>query len=490
MRMADRLAAYQAEVWSDPLGWIQTALGCSTLWSRQRQIVEAVRDHPLVAVASANAVGKTFVASCLVPMFLEAFAPGYVITTSSSWANVEKALWPCIRKLLARAPAKLGGEVLKTQWQRGDLWGAFAVSVDKPENFGGFRTDNGILVIVDEASALQDEIMDAIMGLHAGGGRVLLIGNPLRPAGPFYDAFQSSKWHTFAISAEESPNVVEGRKVIPGLATREWLEARADEWGEDSATYQSRALGRFPTASEDTVLPFDLIMSAVENESVQPTGEPMGGVDVARYGSDESGICISRNGYVGDGDMEMWRKESVTYTAGRVQDVLRRNGVESTLDNPRASRRQAVGVDDSGVGGGVTDLLRDRGYNPIPITNGSPALAKDRYANWITEAWFLFKKLLEERRVRIPNDPVLITQLRGRRRGYTGDGMLILESKEAARNKGKKSPDRAEIVIYSVVLALCSTPWREQEEFWVMGPTEKPRAIYAEELARAGEGTR
>lgn len=482
-----QLRVYQDAIWRDPLGWIAQALGITTLWERQREIVLAVRDHPLVAVASANAVGKTYVAALLVPLFLEAFSPAYAITTSSSWANVEKALWPCIRRMLRNARVDLGGMPLNTQWQRGDLWGAFAVSVDKPENFGGYRTDNGALIVVDEASALQPEIHEAIMGLYAGGGRVLMIGNPLRPMGPFYDTFGSDKWHTFHISAFESPNVVQGRKVIPGLATMDWIEDMAREWGEDSSTYQARVLGEFPTASEDTVLPFDLIQAAAENESVLAEGDPMLGVDVGRYGSDESGCCTSRNGYVADTDMVTWRKRAVTYTAGRVQELARLAGIVSRTDDPGAKRGyQAIGVDDSGVGGGVTDILRERGYDPIPITNGSAAVNGDRFANWITEAWFEFKKLLTEQRVRIPNDPVLIGQLRERRYGYTADGKLILEGKESLRRRGGKSPDRAEIVIYSVVLGLCNTPWRTQEPVWVMGPSEPRRVLYAEDLARAG----
>jgi hypothetical protein len=46
----------------DPVGFITERLG-EHVWSKQRQIAEAVRDHRRVAVPSAHETGKSFIAA-------------------------------------------------------------------------------------------------------------------------------------------------------------------------------------------------------------------------------------------------------------------------------------------------------------------------------------------------------------------------------------------------------------------------------------------
>ena len=242
---ADRVYAYQEQVWRDPLDWLEGVLDVH-LWSRQAQIAEAVRDHPRVCVPSSNAVGKSFLAACLAIWYLEATCPGYVVITGASWTGIEKVVWPWISRFLARAPV-LGGDLISTEWRRGPHWGAFSVSTAEEERIAGFRTEHGVFVIVDEASQLSQPIHDAIVGLSASAGsRVLYIGNPLRTVGPFRDAARSADWHTISISALESPNVLAGEEVIPGLATRKWVAQCRREWGTESAAYYARVLGEFP----------------------------------------------------------------------------------------------------------------------------------------------------------------------------------------------------------------------------------------------------
>ena len=55
---------------------------------------------------------------------------------------------------------------------------------------------------------------------------------------------------------------IEGRTVIPGCVTREWVESRKREWGEDSPLFEGRVLGRFPTESDDTLIQLGWIENA------------------------------------------------------------------------------------------------------------------------------------------------------------------------------------------------------------------------------------
>ncbi len=251
----ENVASWQAGVWADPVGYVNAMFGIE-LWSKQAEVLEAIRDHPRVAVPSCNAAGKSFLSACAAHVFSEARAPSYVVITGASWTGIEKVVWPWIHKLHNAALSPLGGELLNIEWKRGLQWGVFSVSPNQPERFAGFRTENGVMVIVDEASSLDRDIHEAILGLTASyGSRILYIGNPLRTTGPFYDACEGSakeNWKVIPISAFDTPNVDTGRNIIQGLATKEDVQSLKIELGENSAAYSARVLGEFPATGENS----------------------------------------------------------------------------------------------------------------------------------------------------------------------------------------------------------------------------------------------
>jgi len=441
----EAVADYQAAVWRDPIGWIYTVLGAE-LWGRQAEIAEAVRDHPRVAVRSANAIGKSFLAACLTTWFLEAHCPGYVITTSSAWRGIEKVLWPEIRRVIRRANYPMGGELLKTEWRRGDQWAAFGVSADQPENFAGFRTEGGVFVIVDEASAIEPEIMEAIIGLSASAGsRILLIGNPLRPSGPFYDAFKSPAWKCLHIGAMECPNVIARDEIIPGLATAEWVEERKLEWGESSPAYQARVLGEFPSEGEDCLIPLAWAEHAMETLAA-PMGEKRMGVDVARFGNDRTVLAV-RHGRVLT-HIESYQGRDLMQTCGVVIATAQAQGI------PPAQ----IYLDDGGLGGGVTDRLREQGFPIVAVNFGAQAREQQRFANCRSEMyWHLRDNMNPEnpKSVQIPKRySALAYECASMKYGYTSKGQIQIESKDNIRKRIGRSPDLAD------ALALTFAPTR------------------------------
>jgi len=437
---------YQAGVWADPVGFIEYALGV-TLWSKQREIAESVRDHPLVAVRSGHGIGKSKLAACLAIWFLETACPGYVVTTSSSWMGIKNVLWPEIRSTLSYAPARhiLTPAPLMLQWARGEQWGAFGVSAEKPENFAGFRTENGIFIIVDEASALALPIYEAIIGLTAtAGSRVLLIGNPLRPEGPFYEAFSSPEWACHHVSSTDCPNVLEGRDVIPGLANRKWVEERKEEWGERSPAYRARVLGEFPESAEDVLIPLHWAEAALGRVPLS-SGTLRAGVDVARFGADRTVLLVRRGGNVLH--LEIHEKEDTMATAGRVKAMIEDRGI------PPAN----VSVDDAGLGGGVTDRLREQGLGVNAVTFGSKPIDTVRFMNVRAECYWL----LREAFIEDATDPICIPQEYSAlarecaiaHYGYNSAGKVKIESKDEIKKRLRRSPDLADALALSYAAA-------------------------------------
>ncbi len=437
---------YQQGVWADPVRWIREALGVK-LWRKQRQIVRAVRDNPFVAVRSGHSVGKSKLAACIVIWYLEAVAPAYAVTTSSSWKGITNILWPEIRRTLRQAPARESflPAPLTVEWRRGEQWGAFGVSAKVPENFSGFHTENGALVVVDEASAAPREIYDSIMGLMTTeGSRLVLFGNPLRPEGPFYEAFSSPRWTTFHISTLDSPNVIAGREVVPGLASRQWVEDRKAEWGEGSAAYRARVLGEFPESAEDLLIPLHWAEAAIDRVAM-PGGQLHAGVDIARFGSDRTVLIIRRGGKIEH--VETHVKEDTMTTAGRVKAMIEDWGIAPGN----------VSVDDAGLGGGVTDRLREQGVHVNAVNFGAGALDSERFANMRAECYWLLREAFRDDAVEpvcIPKEHAnLARECSIAHYGYTSAGKVKLEPKDDIKRRLGRSPDLADGLALSYVAA-------------------------------------
>jgi hypothetical protein len=102
-------------------------------------------------------------------------------------------------------------------------------------------------------------------------------------------------------------------------------------------------------------------------------------------------------------------------------------------------------VDDTGVGGGVTDILRTYGAKVVPINFGSAPTDKDKYVNFADQLWFDFAEKINE--VSIPDDQKLMEELSGRLYGYDNRSRKKIESKEDFRKRYGRSPDRADALL-------------------------------------------
>lgn len=433
--------------WSqDPVGYVREVLHVEP-WLKQRQILEAVRDHRRVAVRSCHHSGKTFNAAAIVHWFCRNFDPALVITTAPTDRQVRKQLWHEVGQHHRRG--QLSGtlntlELLVSATQR-----AYGFSTNEPDRFQGWHEQN-ILVVVDEASGVPEEIYEAIEGtLTSSNSRLLLIGNPTFPGGTFYNAFRSPLYEKFHISAFDVPDHL----LSPG-----WKEERRIEWGEESPVYQVRVLGEFPDQAEDALIAMRWVTAAMErgqdergddlaragagagdssNHLPAGGGDVVVGVDVARYGGDESVAIVRRGHYVAD--IVTWRGNDTMFTAGRVGAIARQWNARS------------INVDEIGIGAGVLDRLREDGFPAVGINVGEAAWDSEHYANRRAEIFFALQERFKTGEISLPEDSTLLAQLTSLKFVYTPQGKLKIESKEDMRKRGLPSPDRAD----ALALAFC-----------------------------------
>lgn len=432
----------------EPVIFIKEVLGID-LWSRQAEIAESVRDNSRTSVRSASAVGKTLVSACITLWFLCAFRPATVLTTGKSFRQIKEQLWREIRAKHAQAKIPIGGEITQTSLTLADNWFAFGFSTDEPDRITGFHNKH-VLVIVDEACGVSDEVYGAIENpLAAGFTRLLLLGNPTQSVGKFRDSFASPIYKGFHISAFDTPSFT-GEGDYPFLISKEYVEQKREEWGEDNPLYEVYIKGDFPSGETDRLIPFGLAETAIYRD-IKPDKEDIIaiGVDTARFGEDENALYVRRGNKVID--KAFWKKSDTEATIGHIVHILK-------------EYEGAVVNIDEGYNPGVVDGLKAQHYTVNGISfQGKPKNSK-LYANIRAEMFWNLADKFKAGDIQIPNDKLLLKQLTDiKKKPLNRYDQIIIESKDDMKARGLKSPDRAD------ALALCfmSPVGREPSVRWI-----------------------
>lgn len=444
----------------DPVTWANDILGIH-LWSRQREIAESVRDHPRTAVRSGHGVGKTMVAAVVALWFLDTHQASRVITTATKWSQVEKLLWHEISQLLKRGRDRpqaktrpiFAGIALQVELRLPD--GRYAIGLSsKPENSESFAGHHAphILVIYDEASGVHRSIFEVGEGyMTTDGARALLIGNPTRSDGEFFDAFNSKRgdYNCIHVSALESPAITgedAPPEAIAALTGRAWVESRAKAWGKDSVLYAVRVLGNFAKKATNTVIDLGVVEDAQARDlPADSTHDPVViSCDVARFGDDETVIAERVGQRARILEQYIGRKPAVTATGAATGDLVQTAGRISqyAARHPRAHVR--IVVDDTGVGGGVTDILRNDGWDVTAFNGGEQAHRPLKFPNRRSELWFMVAAQLED--IDLDDDDQLAADLVAPQYGYDLKMRKVVERKEETKKRLGRSPDRADAI--------------------------------------------
>lgn len=416
----------------------------------QGLVASDVANYPKVAVKSGQGVGKTALEAGLIIWFLVCRPYSKVIATAPTMQQLYDVLWAEISKWLNSSKVKALLTWTKTKvYMNGDSerWFATAKTATKPENMQGFHEEH-MMIVVDEASGVVDPIMEAILGTLTGeDNKLLLMGNPNRIDGTFYDAFNKDrdKFRTHTVSSRSSKRT-----------SKDNIAMLESKYGVDSDVVRVRVDGNFPKGALDSFISLETVElalgSKISQEEVTASKVLHVGCDVARFGDDKTVISprISTKVF----PFRKFVKKSTMETAGNVLRCCK----EYMNLYPNITQC-IIKVDDAGVGGGVTDRLkevvREEGlpYQVIPVNNGDAA-TDDYYFNLGGQIWGHIKELLEvnfsnnmqgkETQIELPNDPEMIKQLSVRKYHMTSKGKIQLESKKEMKERGLGSPDTAD----------------------------------------------
>lgn len=422
-------------------------------------------ENPKVTIKSGQGVGKTSLEAVALLWFLTCFPHARIVATAPTKQQLHDVLWSEVAKWQERSPfLKALLKWTKTYiYVRGyeKRWFATARTATKPENMQGFHEDN-MLFIIDEASGVADPIMEAILGTLSGGNnKLLMCGNPTRTAGTFHDSFHKSRWmyKCRTVSSEDSSRT-----------SKDNIKALIERFGYDSNVVRVRVRGMFPKQEDDVFIALHLLEVAAKLEVAEVSEDEDNtpdridiGVDVARFGNDDTVIAQKIDNQIPD--LLVKHGQNTMRTVGDVVHMYR-----ILLEAyPNYNDYVYVKIDDTGVGGGVSDRLRELQEDPkehlenmviVPVNFAKKApksKSARHYDDIVTWMWANVRELLEAGETKLPDDSILIGEFSTRKYHFLSNGKQRLESKEELKKRGLTSPDRADAV------ALACMPVRKKE---------------------------
>lgn len=421
----------------------------------QLKALRKFQESKRLSIRALHGVGKTGLAAFVVLWFAltrDVDSDWKVITTASSWRQLEKYLWPEIHKwvkllkweLIGRPPIRKGYDLLKLNIKL-NTGAGFAVASDNHEYIEGAHADS-ILYVFDESKAIPEETWDAAEGAFSTAGAdmdssreafLLSISTPGEPRGRFFD-IQSKKagfldWTTMHMTLEHA---IEQQRV-----SKEWVENRRKQWGETSALYQNRVKGEFAQSSEDSVCPLALIEAAVNRWKKIPREElkiVQIGFDPARFGGDRS-VAAFRHGNTIT-SLNRWSKKDTMFSTGKLV----------SFNNINKNIRFLIDV--IGLGAGIYDRAKEKGLKVTAYNAASATKKRDRskefgFVNKRSAGWWMMRELLEDGEIALPDDELLIGDLAAPKWTVTSGGKIKVDSKDDMKKLLGRSTDDADAVI-------------------------------------------
>ena len=400
---------WQAEVLND--------IGTGTI-----EASEALR----LAVTSGHGIGKSALVAWIILWAMSTRPQLAGVVTANTGAQLSDKTWRELALWHKRAINSHWFRWTATKFYQIDhpeTWFVSAIpwSKERPEAFAGLHAED-VLMLFDEASAIDDVIWETAEGAMTTPGAIwCAFGNPTRNSGKFHGCFHKMR-HRW------KPRQIDSRtaKMANKVQLDQWIE----DYGEDSDFVRIRVRGIFPRAGSCQLIGSDLVEAATCRHLKQDAylhAPKVLGVDVARFGEDQSVIAARQGLYLAP--LKKYRQIDTMTLAGLVAQEM--------------DREQAVMVfvDQGGVGAGVVDRLHQLGrHNVVGIDFGGSAINPFLHLNKRTEMWCGMRDWLQN--ACIPDDQELKDDLSAPEYGFTGDkGQIVLEKKSDMKKRGLASPD-------------------------------------------------
>lgn len=393
-----------------------------------------------ISIRSGHGIGKTTALAWLIIWYLFCFKDAQVPCTAPTSDQIHDVLWKELANWLYKMPKPLQ-ELY--EWQSGYLrirerpetWFARAKTARKeaPEALAGIHSDF-VLMIVDEASGVAEEIFNTAQGALTNSNiLVILISNPTRLIGYFYDSHHKDKanWQILGFSSQDSP-----------IVDHDFVLRIIEKHGRDSDEYRIRVLGDFPKADaldDKGYVPLLVETDLHKTPEARLVSRPRMGIDPAGEGDDET-IWVVRDSF----KAKVVGREKTSTAKTIAQKTL-------TLMQEHNVASGDIYVDNFGEGANVGQELAvaTSGRANVMAVNVGDQAMDDRYLNLRAEAYWRAREWLR-RNGELVEDKGWEELLTIRYRAEL-NGKLRIMSKKDMRSEGYKSPNVADALMLTFV---------------------------------------
>lgn len=414
----------------------------------QLDVLQAFPENQRIAMTACKGPGKSATLSWLVWNFLATRPFPKVAVTSVTGDNLRDGLWAELGKWYKRSPFLR--QMFEYRQERivyrddpdnwfcaARRWRKDSTAEQQADTLAGLHAD-ALLFVVDEAGSIPDAVVAAAEGGLATGGdtKLVLAGNPTVCEGPLFRAATSEAelWALFEVTGDPDD---------PRRAPRvdiEWARAQIRKYGRSSPWVQVNVFGRFPSGGTEALLGIQEVLDAIGRET-DTLGDPLSregkaiGLDVARKGTNLSVLTL-REGDLVVG-IEFWQGQDTVYTAGRAKEAWERFS--------GGSRDCRIFVDDTGIGGGVSDVLDAQGLPFVPVNACEPADDPEHHTDRRSEIALALQDRFRTGRIsidpKVREDSTLVQDATQLRITFDLRGRRRLEPKDSFKKRTGRSPD-------------------------------------------------
>lgn len=392
-----------------------------------------------LSVRSGHGVGKTTALAWAMIHTLIFSGECKVICTAPAAGTLFDGLMAEVKLWLGKLPDFLQ-ELFETTTEHVRLKGmptgcfisARTSSADKPEALAGIHAPR-VLLVADEASGIPEAVFKSAAGsMSTSNATTVLIGNPTRTSGYFFDTHHGLKdlWDTMHVSCIGNPNV-----------DPDFIAQIKKQYGEDSNEYRIRVLGEFPLDDGESYINRESVDAAMERSfEVSNDTSEVWGLDVARTGGDRVALARRRGPVVSE--VMAWAGKDLMGTVGVVKSMWDQL--------PDELRPAEILVDAIGMGAGVVDRLVELGLPAVAVNVSETSGVMGQGARLRDELWYRMKMALTEHGLSLPFDEELASELATPKGEYLSSGRLKIEGKRDMKRRGFKSPDKADAVMLTL----------------------------------------
>lgn len=393
---------------------------------QQLEIMKAIDDGAKrVAVKSGHGTGKSALVSWIALWTMFRKDDAKIPITAPSSPQLLSTLMPEIKKWASALPKELRGLLdFKSDEINCDNNGNKLIMrtarKETPEALQGYHSKN-LTYLIDEGSGVCNDVFEVIEGALTGkDNMVIMVGNPTRTSGYFYDAFHKNKdlWKTFTLNAEQSPNV-----------SKEAIDRAKKMYGEYSDAYRVRVLGEFPRASSDALFSVEDLEEALNRVVDSGVGDEIWGLDVAEFGDDCSALC-KRSGFK--------IRPILTYRnldSEGLADVIHLEYKKSQV------KPKGIYVDTIGVGAGVWSILLRRGLPVIRADVRRTSFSEQTF-NKRAEMYLRLKEVIGF--LDLPRDDELFGDLSAIAYKFDNKANTQIVPKSEIKKRLGRSPDKSD----------------------------------------------